>query len=324
EKLYLEVVRRIMKFIEEGDGYRWIYKDKNSKKNSLLVIYHCNCHIDRAKRQVKHPNPESQRDTPTRIERYNCEGTVKIEVFASLNLIKIKYSHLMLHPRPIHIATSLEIQEFIKNNINYLVPELYHQIKEKQLKNFTIQQTYFWWSKESQGIYQRNSDPLISAKLLLAEFNQEIIVDLSTPTPALGFLTTLFYKLPRNNFSAIVVDATFGTNKMGWELYALMGVIDGTGFPLSYLLIAAGKNRNITSILSRWMYTLKCKQLENFPYKLMDKDFCEINAAQKVWPDTRLQLCFWHVVHAIKQRIASRKPILDKYDPIIAYRECSA
>ncbi|CAG8842208.1 11181_t:CDS:2, partial [Gigaspora margarita] len=168
------------------------------------------------------------------------------------------------------------------------------------------------------------SDPLVSAKLLLTEFNQEIIVNLSTPTTALGFLTALFYKLPRNNFSAIMIDATFGTNKMGWELYALMGVIDGTGFPLSYLLIAAGKSRNITDILSQWMCALKNRQLTSFSYILTDKDFCEINAAQKVWPDARLQLCFWHVVHAIKQRIASRKPILDKYNPIIAHQECSA
>ncbi|KAF0499952.1 ATP-dependent DNA helicase pif1 [Gigaspora margarita] len=72
------------------------------------------------------------------------------------------------------------------------------------------------------------------------------------------------------------------------------------------------------------MYALKCRQLDNCPYILIDKDFCEITVAQKVWPDTRLQLCFWHIVHAIKQRIASCKPILDKYDPIIAHRKCLA
>ncbi|CAG8854820.1 29225_t:CDS:2, partial [Gigaspora margarita] len=94
--------------------------------------------------------------------------TIKIEVFSSLNLVKVKCSYLMLHLRPIHVVTSSEICEFIRNNINYLVPELYHQIKEKQLdghENFTIQQTYYWWSKKSQRIYQRSSDPLVSAKL---------------------------------------------------------------------------------------------------------------------------------------------------------------
>ncbi|KAF0537199.1 ATP-dependent DNA helicase pif1 [Gigaspora margarita] len=32
EKLYLEIARRIAKFIEERDSYRWIYKDKYQKK----------------------------------------------------------------------------------------------------------------------------------------------------------------------------------------------------------------------------------------------------------------------------------------------------
>ncbi|CAG8851626.1 13247_t:CDS:1, partial [Racocetra persica] len=98
------------------------------------------------------------------------------------------------------------------NNINYLVPELYRQIREKQLKgydNLTVQQTYFWWSKESQKMYYRNSDPFISTKLLLNEYNQEIIIDITTSTPALGFLTVLFYQLPCNNFDAIQIDATY-------------------------------------------------------------------------------------------------------------------
>ncbi|CAG8815371.1 12194_t:CDS:1, partial [Gigaspora margarita] len=192
KKLYLEIIQHIIKFI----GYRWIYKNKNSKKNSLLTVYHCNCRIDQAKYQAKHPNSESQRDTSTRIEHYNCEGTIKVEVFVSLNLVKIKYLHLMLYSYPIHIATSIEICEFIKTNTNYLVSELYHQIKEKQLngyENITIQQTYFWWFKESHKMYQHNSNTLILAKLLLAKLNKEIIIDLSTPIPALGFIIALFY-----------------------------------------------------------------------------------------------------------------------------------
>ncbi|CAG8813592.1 8360_t:CDS:2 [Gigaspora margarita] len=65
KKLYLEVIQHIIKFIEKENDYRWIYKDKNLNKNLLLAVYHCNCCIDRAKRQAKHPNSESQRDTST-------------------------------------------------------------------------------------------------------------------------------------------------------------------------------------------------------------------------------------------------------------------
>ncbi|CAG8848852.1 4852_t:CDS:1, partial [Racocetra persica] len=91
--------------------------------------------------------------------------------------------------------------------------------------------------------------------------------------------------LPRNNFDAIQIDATYSTNKIGWELYVIMGVIDRTGFPISYLLIAAGKSSDIMTILIQWMSELKDRQLVNFPFILIDKDFSEINATQKVWPN---------------------------------------
>ncbi|PKY30612.1 hypothetical protein RhiirB3_474897 [Rhizophagus irregularis] len=74
-----------------------------------------------------------------------------------------------------------------------------------------------------------------------------------------------------------------------------MGVIDGTGFPLSYLLISAGKNRNITEILTYWMQALKERNLRYFPFILTDKDFSEINASKTVWPEAHLQLCRYSV-----------------------------
>ena len=74
-----------------------------------------------------------------------------------------------------------------------------------------------------------------------------------------------------------------------------MGVIDDTGFPLSYLLISTGKNRNITEILIYWMQALKERHLKHFSFILTDKDFSEINVAQTVWPEACLQLCMWHV-----------------------------
>ncbi|PKC65982.1 hypothetical protein RhiirA1_513231 [Rhizophagus irregularis] len=104
-----------------------------------------------------------------------------------------------------------------------------------------------------------------------------------------------------------------------------MGVIDGTGFPLSYLIISVGKNRNITGILTQWMQALKERNMRNFPFILTDKDFSEINAAQTVWPEARLQLCVWHLRRAIKQRLSSNKiGTYYSYNPKVAHEECSS
>ncbi|CAG8783481.1 28486_t:CDS:1 [Racocetra persica] len=64
----------IIASISESDGYSWVYRNKNKKKTSLLLIYYCNCRIELGKRQAKHPILDKQRDTPAFLERYNCEG----------------------------------------------------------------------------------------------------------------------------------------------------------------------------------------------------------------------------------------------------------
>lgn len=42
-------------------------------------------------------------------------------------------------------------------------------------------------------------------------------------------------------------------------------------------------------------------------FVLTDKDQSEINAVRAVWPQSKHQLCFWHTLHAIKQRLSQNK-----------------
>ncbi|CAB5179473.1 unnamed protein product [Rhizophagus irregularis] len=99
------------------------------------------------------------------------------------------------------------------------------KFRKIKLKKIIVQQIYHWWSIKTCKKYFCDSNQLLSSVLLLVEFNQEIIIDLD----------------------AIEIDATYRTNNMECELYTIMGVFDGTGFPLSYLLISARKGQNITA-----------------------------------------------------------------------------
>ncbi|CAB5375708.1 unnamed protein product [Rhizophagus irregularis] len=180
----------------------------------------------------------------------------------------------MLHSRPRHVKTTLEIKNFIQDNLNCSVSEIFHQIQENHIngyENITVQQTYYWWSIESHKTYCRDPDPLL-------------------------IFTVLFYQLLYNKFDAIEIDATYNTNNLAWELYAIMGVID----------VDASFKRT------------------KFKRYSTDKDFAEINAAQTVWPEAHLQLCVWHIQRAIKQRLSSNKTSsYHSYNPKIAHEECS-
>ncbi|CAG8815413.1 38117_t:CDS:2, partial [Gigaspora margarita] len=64
------------------------------------------------------------------------------------------------------------------------------------------------------------------------------------------------------------------------ELDVLMATIDYTGFPVSYLYVAASKNRDMRSILTKWFLYLRNHGIDNVNTFLSDKDFAQISSAQ--------------------------------------------
>jgi hypothetical protein len=142
--------------------------------------------------------------------------------------------------------------------------------------------------------------------------------------PALGFLTVLFYQLLYNKFDAIEIDATYNTNNLAWELYAIMGVNDGTGFPLSYLLISAGKNRNITGVLIQWMQALKERNLKDFPYTLTVK-ISQKSMQHKQYGLKLTYNCVFGTYNVLLNNVyhLTKQVLTISYNPKIAHEECS-
>ena len=61
----------------------------------------------------------------------------------------------------------------------------------------------------------------------------------------------------------------------------------------------------------------------NPEFTLTDKDWSEINAMQATWPYAKHQLCFWHGLRALKQRLAKNKEHPSYYDVNEALNEFS-
>ena len=114
------------------------------------------------------------------------------------------------------------------------------------------------------------------------------------------------------------------TNAKDLELYAVMGEHDNAGFPLAYCLLStascltAGKRKvSLTSFMKcvRDRYDVHPKFVHT------DKDVAEIRAAQTVWPDSKHQLCWWHLRKAIRARLEKSKLSTTPYNPHIAHAE---
>ncbi|CAG8790443.1 4425_t:CDS:2, partial [Racocetra persica] len=146
------IANKLIENIQAGDGYCYIYHTKtiHKKIKSVTVIYRCNCHADCIKKPQKHLDKEKQRDTTSRLNRYECDGYISIKVNIENKLAIIKISHRILHPRPENINVMNDIKEFITNNSSYIAAELYKKIVSNRITGFetlTQDQVYYWWSK---------------------------------------------------------------------------------------------------------------------------------------------------------------------------------
>ena len=97
------------------------------------------------------------------------------------------------------------------------------------------------------------------------------------------------------------------TNKSNMELFDGMANFHGEGLPLSYLFVVTSANappQTKETVLVRWMSALKACGIAP-KFTLSDKDQAEINALHQVWPMAKHQLCFWHVMRALKHQLAN-------------------
>lgn len=97
----------------------------------------------------------------------------------------------------------------------------------------------------------------------------------------------------------------------------------GSGVPLAFLLIRTSKDAQSgakQAVLERFLGQLKLRGVEP-EFTLSDKDWSEINAMRATWPEAKHQLCFWHALRALKQRLAKKKDTPAPYDSEAAHRE---
>ncbi|CAD7067123.1 unnamed protein product, partial [Tilletia caries] len=121
----------------------------------------------------------------------------------------------------------------------------------------------------------------------------------------------------------ISIDSTYGTNNAGHELFGILAELDGTGVPLAYCFLNTkdmeADGRKI-SILTEVLQALKGRGLTP-TFVGCDKDSAELAAIANVWPTAKVQLCYWHVRRAVRQKLASTKPTSTrKYNPWDAIR----
>ncbi|POG79087.1 hypothetical protein GLOIN_2v1808840 [Rhizophagus irregularis DAOM 181602=DAOM 197198] len=311
-----EIADNIRNLVCESDGYYYIFNcDYQSKKKEPISSfwYKCSQNSDLTKRARKIENLSKQRDKLP-ITRYDCNGILKIAIDINSKTADIQLYHDLIHDRPERISVNQEIRNFIGDRLHQTPAEIFSQL-EINNPNLTQKQCHYWWTILIKKQYQKDLDQLKSSLLLLEESNKEIIMqNIVGNVKYLAFIMPFFNKLIHNQ--EILIDATYKTNALNFELYAVIGQIDGARFAAAYLFLDnAKKDEGVrTEILTAFLTNLK----------KLDKDWSQINAAKIVWSNCKIQLCLWHAKKSIKKKLADNsEPKYNAYNPIEANSQFS-
>jgi hypothetical protein len=216
------------------------------------------------------------------------------------------------------------VQELICSRVSNKTPsEIYRELRDiPEAKSVTRHQVYYLWQKANAKIWQRHSDPFVSATMLLSEDSNDqnhYAVFTAGNVRALAFFASKpIERLTKS--TQLVMDSTFGTNSGGMDLFAVLAEVEGTGVPLAYCLVEILKPPQakpadkpiradpgaITYIIQQFL-----ERLKGFGFNprcfAIDKDQAEISAVTTVWPGVKVQLCYWHVKRAVSTKLNSSK-----------------
>lgn len=236
------------------------------------------------------------------------------------------------------IQLSPIVQELINLRVSSKTPsEIYREVRDiPEGKSVTRHQIYYLWQKANAEIWQRNSDPLVSATILLSEdsnYRDHHAIFTAGNVRALSIFAPEPIKRLAKSASAtqLVMDSTFGTNSGGMDLFAVLAEVEGTGVPIAYCLVELMKPSQdksaekkpiraapgaMTYIIEQFFKQLKCFGFNPRCFAI-DKDPAEIAAVNAIWPGVKIQLCYWHVKRAVSMKLNSSKgtKTQDHYKP---------
>lgn len=128
-----------------------------------------------------------------------------------------------------------------------------------------------------------------------------------------------------NSQSVDLLTFTDNTNSRNLELYSIIAEHDNAGYPLSYCLLSTAtaiEPKKRIRALSNWIAKVKEAYCINPTFVHVDKDMAEIHAVKEVW-NPKVQLCWWHLRKAVRERLKNTKLSTTPYKPTRANIEFS-
>ncbi|KAL3697295.1 hypothetical protein R1sor_011371 [Riccia sorocarpa] len=318
EKVVGEWIRKIpLADLEMGSGYYWVLRNVNrsndGSKFSATLACSSRSDLGLTRRTARANQPYERRpEKKCKIDRYDCRGVVNVKVCIEKKEMELTLTHFCPHPKP--------------------------EYKGDATRSGRRAQVNFWMAEKLAKLYVRNADnQLLSSKQLIesSEFQSkgfEVVFYEDTATLAsISFVTSFWCRV--RSVKEIVIDSTFKTNSLRFELFCIYANVGGVGMPLCYLLYSkhrvtqptagsreprSGKDRVRKEMLKRWFSTLREKGLKHI-FAVIDKDVGQIGGIEETFPNTYVQMCLWHAQRAVELRIQLLDAPIRPYDAAAAH-----
>jgi hypothetical protein len=325
--------------IESGSGYYWEVRKVNahSKRKkptgSATVYLGCRQRTDRRWQRPEDQPVKRMSEARAPIDRYSCKGSIKLSIDLQQHFILVQGEHQEAHQHPQYRQTEFpaKARQWIQENIKYNLRnvEVYRRLCNLGYINTQIhtkEQVAYWVSVHSRKTYVMDPENQLSstkAYLEKSEFmtkGYKVLCCIENDfVRALGFITPFFDHIGASKVTEVVIDSTFKTNQERFELFVVNNNCGGYGMPLAYLYLSTSDgsetacdnpNNEIKTrvgVLRTFFTSLRQKGLHPV-FVLLDKDAGEIAAVSEAWSWTsQIQLCYWHLEHAIDRRLKDKK-----------------
>ncbi|KAG6824654.1 hypothetical protein H0H92_006195 [Tricholoma furcatifolium] len=323
EKDLRSAADRIAEEIWKSISYRFVYHSLYHQKRTpgIRFMYHC-AQIDaRQHKSEKTQKPNVKHRDKHSMETFDCAGWLHILVFMGSPVVHVKLMHKEDHIPYWCIDVPAEVKDFVNANHNLTSMQLWDEIlKTNPTPKFSRKSIYHLWQHRASQEWKRDADEVKSTRILIDEatspgtdFNSLYTVKYvqtheEDGCTAVAFILKSLLTQWEANIREISIDSAWNTNGSNFEVYALLGEIYGSGCPLGYLLLhtsngnSGAKERYLTEFLKAFQNA--CETDFKPIITLSDKDLSEINALRAVFTESKHQLCFWHCLRAIKQRLS--------------------
>jgi hypothetical protein len=306
-------ISQLAEIIWKKGGFRFWHAKTDWKER--VYVYFCSQDAQRARKSVA----RGQRDTP-RIERFLCQSRLSFRLSFESRTLAVSLQHTYHTPYADHQLSEAAL-EFIQARTAISTPaEIYRDLQAVQVpgwESITSHQVYYQWQQLNSKLWRRDQDSLKSAQVLLSEYKEYTSsLYFAGNMRGLAFYISDSLKTLAPRAKELAIDATFGTNNIGMHLFAVLAELDGTGIPLAYCFMDVFNDNShevrradpgaTTALLNQFLQPLRDTGF-NPTFFGTDKDLSEIAAIGQVWPNTSIQLCYWHARRAVRTKLTASR-----------------